>query len=199
EHDALLVPAGEAADRRLGRGHDDAQLLRRARDDRARRTAPQQVELADEPVDAAGDDVPGDRLVEEDALREPVGRDVADPGADGGVSVSGLPVIARTSAVRSNSLTSPFATTTPLRRTVMRSEICMTSSSLWLTKTNATPRSFSDATTRNSACTSRRVKAVVGSSMKMIRASCASARQIAVSCRSATESSSTAASRSSLI
>ena len=69
----------------------------------------------------------------------------------------------------------------------MRWEIRSTSSILWLTKTSATPLSLSDFTIRNSDWTSRQVSAVVGSSMKMMRASWASARQIAVSWRSATD------------
>jgi len=75
--------------------------------------------------------------------------------------------------------------------TVIRSQIAITSSSLWLTNITATPFFFRPRMISNSFSISRCVMAVVGSSMMMSFASWQIARQIATICFSATDSCST--------
>ena len=97
---------------------------------------------------------------------------------------------------RSKSVEAPVTTWAPERRMVTRWETASTSSSLCETNMSATPRARRVATRANSRATSVWVRAVVGSSMMMIRASLTRARQMAVSCLSATDRVSTSASRS---
>ena len=113
----------------------------------------------------------------------------------GGVSATSRPVMWRVSEAASNSSAGPSATLRPLRSTTTCSQTSSTSASLWLTKSTATPSALSRRMISRSTRTSRSVRAVVGSSMMMSRASEASARQMATSCLWATDSVSTRASR----
>ena len=111
-------------------------------------------------------------------------------------SVISLPVIAIEMARRSKSFILPSAATAPLRRMVMVWAISWTSSSLWLTKTVATPRSFRLWTTPKRWSISLRVRAVVASSMNKSLTPWFIARAMATSCLEDTGIDCTVASRS---
>jgi hypothetical protein len=85
----------------------------------------------------------------------------------------------------------------PSRKIVIESATWKTSSSLWLMKTIDSPLSLRSRTIVRSRATSVVVSAVVGSSMKRIRASIESARAIATSCLLAIERVPTASSSGS--
>ncbi len=76
----------------------------------------------------------------------------------------------------------PSTTTRPLRITVRRSLISSISRILWLTKSTAMPSRWIVRVMSSSLSTSLRVRAVVGSSMTMSRASACRARAMATIC-----------------
>ena len=105
--------------------------------------------------------------------------------------------MARVMETSSHSPVGPSPTTRPLRSTVMRSLISSISRILWLTNRMAMPRLWMSRTTANSASTSLRVSAVVGSSMIIRRGLDISARAMATSWRPDVGSEPRSASRSS--